>query len=69
MKCPHCKRTVGQPLDTGFMEAQKFQNHLRRCRKAPNNIVLKDAFGKTVVEPLWEPDLMEAVEERARSGQ
>jgi len=69
MNCPYCKRTVGQPLDTGFMEASKFRKHLAKCRKNPNNLVLPDAGGKTVVTPLRDQTLLDALEIRSESGQ
>lgn len=41
MECPHCKKDIYGM--TGLQELQKFQKHLRSCRKNPNN--------KTVVTP------------------
>jgi len=67
MNCPYCKRRIN--AFTGLQELQKFEKHLRKCRKSPANIVLEDAFGKTIVEPLRELDLRDALDIRAESGQ
>lgn len=67
MNCPYCKRVVGLPLDTGFMEARKFQSHLSKCRKNPRNIVIRD--GKRVAVGSRGVTLLQALEIRAESGQ
>lgn len=66
MDCPHCnKRILGW---TGLQEITVFNKHLRKCRKNPVNIVLRDGK-RTVVTPLSKQNIMEALEIRAASGQ
>lgn len=67
MDCPYCKRVVGLPWDTGFMEARKFQIHLSKCRKNPRNIVIRD--GKRTAVGSRGVTLLQALEIRAESGQ
>lgn len=66
MNCPYCQRDVYGM--TGLQELQKFQKHLARCRKNPNNIVLTDGI-KTVVTPIRNQNLNDALEIRHDSGQ
>jgi len=65
MNCPYCNKHVYGL--TGFMEAQKFQTHLLRCRKNPNNVVLRDGR-RTVVAP-GRTTFEDALKIRAESGQ
>jgi hypothetical protein len=67
MNCPYCKKRVGLPTDTGFMEARKFQAHLSKCRKNPRNIVITD--GKRAAVGSRGVTLLKALEIRAESGQ
>ena len=66
MNCPYCNRVIN--AWTGFQELQKFNKHLWKCRKNPNNIVLSDGI-KTVVTPKRCQNLNDALEIRAESGQ
>lgn len=66
MNCPYCQREVFG--FTGFQEAEKFQRHLGKCRKNPNNIVLRDGR-RTAVVPKRSQNLNDALEIRADSGQ
>lgn len=66
MNCPYCKRVIN--AFTGLQELQKFQKHLARCRKNPNNLVLSDGQ-RTVVTPKQDQDLNDALAIRAASGQ
>lgn len=66
MNCPYCQKTIN--AFTGLQELQKFEKHLRRCRKNPNNIVLSDGH-KTVVTPTRPQDMNDALDIRAASGQ
>lgn len=66
MNCPYC-RVMLNGL-TGLRELQKFQRHLRRCRKNPANIMLTDGR-RTVVVPCGRQDLGEALKIRYESGQ
>lgn len=66
MDCPHCKKHIYGL--TGLQEIQAFEKHLRKCRKNPVNIVLRDGK-KVVVQPLRHQGMMEALEIRADSGQ
>lgn len=66
MDCPYCKKDIYGM--TGLQEAIKFQSHLRKCRKNPNNIVTI-VNGKTIVDQRKDQHLMDALEIRAASGQ
>ncbi len=68
MNCPYCNRTINAM--TGLQEAQKFQKHLRTCKKNPNLIRVsptnKDDIGIVINT---KPTLIQAAEIRAESGQ
>jgi hypothetical protein len=66
MNCPYCHVRIFAL--TGLREVQKFQKHLWRCHRNPNNVVLSDGT-RTVVTPKRFQDLHEALEIRHRSGQ
>ena len=66
MNCPHCQRKIF--AFTGLQELQKFEKHLRRCKKNPVNVVLSDGR-KTVVVPTRRQDLNDALHIRHESGQ
>lgn len=66
MNCPHCDKDIFGW--TGLQEIMAFNKHLPKCRKNPVNIVLRDGR-KTVVQPLRNQGMMEALEIRAESGQ
>lgn len=66
MKCPYCSKEVNGW--TGLQELQKFEKHLRRCRKNPNNMVLSDGR-KTVIAAKRCQNLNDALEIRHASGQ
>lgn len=66
MNCPYCKRDVYGM--TGFQEAQAFTKHLRKCRKNPANIVLRDGRRIAVV-PKEDQTFMDALKIRSDSGQ
>ena len=65
MNCPHCNKKIFG--FTGLQELQKFQKHLNRCRKNPNNAVLSDGE-RTVMTPK-NHTLKDALEIRHKSGQ
>ena len=71
MNCPYCKRHIYGM--TGLQELNKFEKHLARCRKNPNNRVIKVGGevkgGKTIVLPKRHQDLRDALDIRAESGQ
>lgn len=50
------------------MELQKFNKHLPKCRKNPNNILLSDGR-KVVVTPISEQGMNDALTIRHESGQ
>jgi len=64
MKCEHCgKEIYGM---TGFQEIQKYQSHLRKCKKNKKTL----AYGKKVVafDELTNPDcLQDCLESRIKS--
>jgi hypothetical protein len=66
VNCPYCKREIFGW--TGLQELQKFNKHLRKCRKNPNNIALTDGI-KTVVTPIKEQNINDALIIRHESGQ
>jgi hypothetical protein len=69
MNCPYCQRHIYGL--TGLIELQKFEKHLRRCRKNPANKVLRvggDHKGKTIVIS-GKQDIRDALQIRADSGQ
>lgn len=66
MTCPYCQRTIN--AWTGLQEANKFANHLRVCRKNPNNLTLSDGR-RSVTTPIRPQNLMDALNIRAESGQ
>jgi len=77
MNCPYCNKLIH--AFTGLQEAQKFQKHLRKCRKYPGNMAepptaVPDnptaAQAQGVVRTLRKtPTFMDALEIRAESGQ
>lgn len=66
MNCPYCNRRID--AFTGLQELQKFERHLGKCRKNPNNMVLSDGK-KTVIAAKRCQNLNDALEIRAESGQ
>lgn len=64
MNCPHCSRRI--PGLTGLMEAQNFMRHLDRCKKNPANTMTD---GKKIVLLGKKHTLMDALKQRADSGQ
>lgn len=66
MNCPYCTKDVYGM--TGLQELQAFEKHLRKCRKNPNNIVLRDGRNVAVV-PKRQQNMRDALEIRAESGQ
>lgn len=66
MNCPHCNKIIDAM--TGFQEASKFQKHLGKCRKNPNNIVLSYGNNKVTVS-LKEESLFDALKLRSDSNQ
>jgi hypothetical protein len=53
---------------TGFQEILEFNKHLRKCRKNPGNIVISDGR-QTVVTPIKDQTMLDALNIRAESGQ
>ena len=66
MKCPYCSREI--TAWTGLQELQKFQKHLPKCRKNPDNIAISDGR-RTAVVPRRFQSLNDALEIRHESGQ
>lgn len=64
MNCPHCQKLIHGW--TGLMELQKFQKHLGKCRKNPENHLTD---GKQSVRLGRTFDLNDAMRIRAKSGQ
>ena len=68
MNCPYCQKRID--AWSGLQELQKFQRHLRACRKNPANRPLVVGEGEDAVTlPQREQSLHEALEIRAASGQ
>lgn len=66
MNCPYCNKEVHG--FTGLQELQKFQKHLKTCRKNPERKTIVNDEGEMVkIKP--DPDMMEALQIRAASGQ
>lgn len=66
MECPNCKKEIYGM--TGLQELQKFQKHLRTCRKNPNNKTVVTSNG-SITKLKDRPTLLEALNIRAESGQ
>lgn len=66
MNCPYCNKEIFGM--TGLQELQKFQKHLRKCRKNPaiQTAVNEDGDIKKIAP---RPGMLEALEIRAESGQ
>ena len=66
MNCPYCNKEVHGL--TGLQELQAFQKHLRKCRKNPAaKTVVNERGNIEKIKP--RPDLLDALEIRAESGQ
>ncbi len=65
MNCPYCSRRIHG--FTGLQEAQKFQRHLRSCRKNPARLPITDGK-RTILSPV-SPTISDALRIRADSGQ
>lgn len=66
MNCPYCQEDIYGM--TGFQEILEFNKHLRKCRKNPGNIVISDGR-QTVVTPIKDQTMLDALNIRAESGQ
>ncbi len=75
MDCPYCQRDIYGM--TGLQELMKFNRHLGKCRKNPNNMVVPKGFviknpvtgkGETVF-PKRSQNLGDALKIRHDSGQ
>jgi len=66
VNCPYCNKAIFG--FTGLQEAQKFEKHLRKCRKNPNNITIRDGR-RSATTPMKHQGLMDALNIRAESGQ
>lgn len=66
MKCPYCSKEIDAM--TGFQELQKFQKHLRKCKKHPGRakVVTPEGNIKDIVP---NPSFTDALNIRAESGQ
>jgi hypothetical protein len=64
MNCPHCGKAIH--AFTGLQELQKFQKHLNKCRKNPDNHITD---GRTSVPLGKRYSLTDALNVRAKSGQ
>jgi len=66
MKCPYCTKEIHG--FTGLQELQKFQKHLRTCRKHPDRVKVVTPEGK-LEQHKPNPSMMDALNIRAESGQ
>jgi hypothetical protein len=66
VKCPYCRKFVIGI--TGHDELYKFHEHLGRCKRNPNNVVMTDGV-RTVVTPRRVQGIGEALDIRAKSKQ
>lgn len=66
MNCPYCANRID--AFTGLQELKKFEKHLSKCRKNPNNIVLRDGKRSTV-SPIRCRNMTDALNIRHESGQ
>ena len=67
MNCPYCNRDIYGM--TGLQELQKFQKHLRKCKKY-RLVTERGGDGRKVTKEVDKPtDMMTALEIRAGSGQ
>jgi hypothetical protein len=66
MNCPYCNKSVHAL--TGLLELQKFQKHLRRCRKHPDRQSIVTENGKIKKENP-PTTLLKALDIRHESGQ
>lgn len=66
MKCPYCNKYIHAL--TGLQELQKFQNHLRACKKHPDRVKIVDSEGN-LRQQTPNPDMNQALKIRHESGQ
>lgn len=65
MNCPYCNKEINGL--TGLMELQKFQKHLRTCRKHPDRQMKVSERGLSLTNP--PVSLLNALDIRHDSGQ
>ena len=65
MNCPYCDKKI--IAFTGLQEVQKFQKHLKTCKKNPQRKIIVDDDGKLVNATTT--SLLGALDIRAESGQ
>lgn len=66
MNCPYCKKLIYGM--TGLQELQKFQKHLKSCRKNPDKIMAITKKGDLINAPR-PSTLLNALNIRHESGQ
>lgn len=66
MECPFCKKEIYAM--TGLQEIQKFEKHLKTCRKNPKRKVVVTESGDLAIE-VRPTGMLEALQIRADSGQ
>ena len=71
MNCPYCNKEVYGL--TGLQELQKFNKHLRKCKKYPDRVVIPASIDESgqLQKPVnaTSVSLLDALEIRANSGQ
>lgn len=67
MNCPYCNKLVYGM--TGLQEALKFEKHLKKCKKNPNLVRIKDDETGVEIVVNRKGGLLNALEARAESGQ
>lgn len=66
MDCPHCNKQINAL--TGLQEVQKFQKHLRTCKKNPDRITFVNDHGRLQTVAA-NNTLLDVLNKRAESGQ
>lgn len=66
MECPYCKKDIYGL--TGLQELQKFQKHLRKCKKHPDRKIIVTEEG-SLIDQKPNPSMMDALNIRHDSGQ
>lgn len=66
MNCPYCNKLINAL--TGLQELQKFQKHLRTCKKNPTRTMVVAESGDMAMT-VEKTDLLTALDIRHESGQ
>jgi hypothetical protein len=64
MNCPYCNKEINGL--TGLQELQKFQKHLRTCKKKDKPVIAPNG---SLVDACESTDMLSALNIRANSGQ